>query len=95
MTSSIIRRRLRSLDTKHADHHSGAKQPSVRPTFTRHVKRVIESMTAPFARAKKRNARRLAIQQASSMVDAIILAHAVDDPQLSEEILREVRATLS
>lgn len=52
-------------------------------------------MTAPFARAKKRNARRLAIQQASSMVGAIILARAVDDPQLSEEILREVRATLS
>ncbi|WP_256351511.1 TetR/AcrR family transcriptional regulator [Pseudomonas gingeri] len=72
-----------------------AKEPLVRPTFTRHIKRVLESMTLPFAKAKKRHARRQAIHQVSSMVGAIILARAVDDPELAEEILREVRTALS
>jgi TetR/AcrR family transcriptional repressor of nem operon len=72
-----------------------AREPSVRPTFTRHFKGVIESMAAPFVKAKKRNSRRHAIHQISSMVGAIILARAVDDPELSEEILREVRTELS
>jgi len=72
-----------------------AREPLVRPTFTRHVKSVIEIMAAPFAAAKKRNARRQAIHQITNMVGAIILARAVDDPELSEEILREVRTVLS
>jgi TetR/AcrR family transcriptional repressor of nem operon len=43
---------------------------------------------------KHRNARRDAIHTLSSIVGAIVLARAVDDPELSEEILREVRAAL-
>jgi TetR/AcrR family transcriptional repressor of nem operon len=38
--------------------------------------------------------RRDAIHTLSSIVGAIILARAVDDPELSKEILREVRAVL-
>lgn len=71
-----------------------ARAPSVQPTFTRHVKRMIEIMAAPLVAAKKRNTRRQAIEQMTRMVGAIILARAVDDPQLSEEILRETRAAL-
>jgi TetR/AcrR family transcriptional repressor of nem operon len=71
-----------------------AREPSVRPTFTKHFKGVIESLAAPFAKARKRNARRDAIHKISSMVGAVILSRAVDDPELSEEILREVRSVL-
>ncbi|NWB96464.1 TetR/AcrR family transcriptional regulator [Pseudomonas gingeri] len=72
-----------------------AREPLVRPTLTHHIKSMIEIMAAPFAAAKKRNTRRKAIHQVTSMVGAIILARAVDDPELSEEILREVRDELS
>ncbi|MGB3126797.1 MAG: TetR/AcrR family transcriptional regulator [Pseudomonas sp.] len=72
-----------------------AREPSVRPTFTRHVKAMIEIMAEPFKTAKKRNARRRAIHHMSTMVGAMILARAVDDPALSEEILREARTVLA
>lgn len=72
-----------------------AREPSVRPTFTRHVKAMIETMAGPFKAAKKRNARRRAIHQMSTMVGAMILARAVDDTNLSEEILREARTVLA
>lgn len=71
------------------------RDPAIRPAFTRHFESVIDSMAAPLIKAKKRNARRQAIQQISSMVGAIILARAVDDQLLSEEILREIRTALS
>ncbi|MGY2400653.1 TetR/AcrR family transcriptional regulator [Pseudomonas sp. SDO5271_S396] len=71
-----------------------AREPTVRPAFTRHVKGMIEIMARPFAAAKKRNTRRHAIHQMTTMVGAIILARAVDDPALSEEILQEARTVL-
>jgi TetR/AcrR family transcriptional repressor of nem operon len=71
-----------------------AREPSVQPAFTRHLKGVIASLMAPFAKSKKRNVRRDAIHKISSMVGAIVLARAVDDAELSEEILREVRNSL-
>ncbi|WP_397453138.1 TetR/AcrR family transcriptional regulator [Pseudomonas sp. NA-150] len=71
-----------------------AREPSVQPSFTRHLKGVLASMTAPFAKSKKRNVRRDAIHKISSMVGAIILARATDDPALSEEILTQVRDAL-
>lgn len=69
-----------------------AREPLARPVFTRHVKGVLKSLAAPFIKAKKRNARRDAIRTLSGMVGAIILARSIDDPELSEEILREVRS---
>lgn len=71
-----------------------AREPSVQPAFTRHLKGVLACLMAPFAKSKKRNVRRDAIHKISTMVGAIVLARAVDDPVLSEEILREVRNSL-
>lgn len=71
-----------------------AREPAAQAAFTRHVEGTLKGLTEPLAKAKKENARRDAIHTLSSIVGAIILARAVDDPELSEEILREVRAVL-
>jgi TetR/AcrR family transcriptional regulator, transcriptional repressor for nem operon len=71
-----------------------AREPAAQPAFTRHVEAMLKGFTAPLARAKKNNARRDAMRTLSSIVGAVILARAVDNPELSEEILREVRAAL-
>lgn len=71
-----------------------AREPAAQPVFTRHVEGTLRGLAEPLVKAKKKNARRDAIHTLSSIVGAIILARAVDDPELSEEILREVRAAL-
>lgn len=71
-----------------------AREPSVQPAFTRHLKSVITSLMAPFAKSRKRNIRRDAIHKISSMVGAIVLARAVDDPAFAEEILKAVSQSL-
>lgn len=70
------------------------REPSAQPAFTRHLKGVLASLMAPFAKSRKRNVRRDAIHKISAMVGAIILARAVDDQALSNEILQEVRNSL-
>ncbi|WP_109482181.1 TetR/AcrR family transcriptional regulator [Paraburkholderia sp. C35] len=71
-----------------------AREPAAQCAFTRHVAGMVEGFTESLAKAKKKNASRHAIHALSSIVGAIVLARAVDDPQLSEEILRETRAAL-
>lgn len=71
-----------------------AREPAAQSAFTRHVEGMVEGFTEPLAKAKKKNARRNAIHTLSSIVGAIVLARAVDNPELSEEILRETRAAL-
>jgi TetR/AcrR family transcriptional repressor of nem operon len=43
----------------------------------------------------KRNARKKAVHLLSAAVGALVLARAVDDPQLSDEILETVRESLA
>jgi TetR/AcrR family transcriptional regulator, transcriptional repressor for nem operon len=71
-----------------------AREPAAQCAFTRHVEAMADGFTEPLAKAKKKNARRLALHRLSSIVGAIVLARAVDDPELSAEILRETRAAL-
>ena len=71
-----------------------AREPAAQGAFTRHVEAMVEAFAGPLAKAKKKNARRHAIHTLSSIVGAIVLARAVDNPQFSEEILRETRAEL-
>ncbi|WP_196484823.1 hypothetical protein [Burkholderia territorii] len=54
------------------------------------LERFVESDSKP----RKKHARRDAIHILSSIVGALVLARAVDDPELSQEILRETRAAL-
>lgn len=71
-----------------------AREPAAQPAFTQHVAGMIKGFSAPGAKARKKHARRDAIHTLSSIVGAIVLARAVDDPDLSDEILRETRAAL-
>lgn len=71
-----------------------AREPAAQGAFTRHVKSMVERLTEPLAKAKKKNARRVAIHTLSSIVGAIVLARAVDDPELSKDILSETRAAM-
>ncbi|BBQ00306.1 TetR family transcriptional regulator [Burkholderia sp. SFA1] len=71
-----------------------AREPAAQPAFTLHVEGMIKSFTESRAKTKRKNARRDAIHTLSSIVGALILSRAVDDPELSEEILRETRAAL-
>jgi TetR/AcrR family transcriptional repressor of nem operon len=71
-----------------------AREPAAQCAFTRHVEGMAAGFTEPLVKAKKKNARRQAIHMLSSIVGAIVLARAVNNPELSEEILRETRAAL-
>lgn len=64
------------------------KEPATRAPFTEHVKRTLERMTFD---AAGDGARERALQGLSAMVGAVILARAVDDPALADEILAAVR----
>ncbi|KWA25523.1 hypothetical protein WT37_03525 [Burkholderia territorii] len=55
---------------------------------------MLERSVESDAKARKKRARRDAIHILSSIVGALVLARAVDDPELSQEILRETRAAL-
>jgi TetR/AcrR family transcriptional repressor of nem operon len=70
------------------------REPAAKPAFTEHVRAVLKSLTSPFRRAKSRDARGDAIRLLSSMVGAVVIARAVDDLELSNEILREARKSL-
>ncbi|MCO4876569.1 TetR/AcrR family transcriptional regulator [Paraburkholderia caribensis] len=72
-----------------------AREPAAQSAFTRHVKAMVANFTEPLAAAKSKNARRQAIHTLSSIVGAVVLARAVDDPQLSAEIIRETRTALT
>ena len=71
-----------------------SREPSVQPALTRHLSAAIGRLSRPWARLAKKAARRQAIHTLSSMVGAMVLARAVDDPALSDEILTEVRLAL-
>ncbi|WP_295990977.1 TetR/AcrR family transcriptional regulator [Rugamonas sp.] len=69
-----------------------SRVPAVRAGFTAHVRATIRSLAAYYPWSAKRNARRDAIRMMAAMVGAMVLARAVDDPELSEEILADVRS---
>ena len=70
------------------------REPAAQCAFTQHVEGMVEALTRSLTKAKKKNASRHAIHALSSIVGAIVLARAVDNPELSEVILRETRAAL-
>ena len=58
------------------------------------LKSVIDRFARNFPWRTKKNARADAIRMLASMYGGVVLARAVDDEALSEEILREVLAGL-
>jgi TetR/AcrR family transcriptional repressor of nem operon len=70
----------------------GGKSRSI---FTRHLQTILANMTKSFwPRAETGDSRAKAIHLYSTLVGAILLARAVDDPILSEEILEANRHAL-
>jgi TetR/AcrR family transcriptional regulator, transcriptional repressor for nem operon len=69
-----------------------AHEPFVQPVFTEHVEGVLNGLMMPGVSSEPKGSRRDAIQTLSGMVGALILSRAVDDPELSNEILRESRS---
>jgi TetR/AcrR family transcriptional repressor of nem operon len=66
-----------------------AREPAVRSAMATHVEAMIEKMSAHFPWKKGRSARGEAIRTLTSALGALILARAVDDDDLSREILKE------
>ncbi len=66
------------------------RAPSARGAMTRFVSSFIDKLTMHFPWSTKRHARRDAIRMTAALVGGLILARAVDDQALSQEILREV-----
>lgn len=62
--------------------------------LTTYLKSVIDRIARYFPWRSKKNARADAIRMLASMYGGVVLARAVDDPALSDEILREVLAGL-
>lgn len=65
-----------------------------RHVMTRALRGQLDRLAAAAPGHNEAERRRAAIAQWSAMVGAIILARLSDDPQLSDEILRETRAAL-
>lgn len=72
-----------------------ARTPGLRGAFTTEVKRILAGMVDRLRWKTKKPARQNAQHLLSAIVGAMVLARAVDDPDLSKEILDNVRESLA
>ena len=70
-----------------------AREPLAREGFTTHIRTMITHLTGFLTRSSTRKARRDSIRMMASIVGAVMIARAVNDPELAEEILHEVRTS--
>jgi TetR/AcrR family transcriptional regulator, transcriptional repressor for nem operon len=68
---------------------------SVRSAFTRGVRTALEMLTRLSPGKSARARRKRALATYASMIGALVLARAVDDPELSEEVLKSVLASIA
>jgi TetR/AcrR family transcriptional repressor of nem operon len=67
----------------------------VRGAFTQGVRSLIDLLTRLLPGKSKRGKRERAVAIYASVVGAIVLARAVNDPELSEEVLQSVLASIA
>ena len=67
------------------------QEEQVRGGFTEQIKGLIHRFATHFPWRSRRSARGDAIYMYTSLIGAVMLARAVDDPELANEILTEVR----
>jgi TetR/AcrR family transcriptional repressor of nem operon len=72
-----------------------ARDSAAREPFTRRLRHMIDGMAGRFRWKRKGAGRRNAIHLLSGAIGALVLARAVDDPRLSDEILESVRDSLA
>ncbi|MBO9855107.1 TetR/AcrR family transcriptional regulator [Xanthomonas sp. A1809] len=94
------------LSKRHRDHPENgcamptlaievAREQGMRQTFTRRVTKMIASFSANLPWRRGRSKEEQAICFMSAIVGAMVLARAVDDPDLSDKILMATRNELS
>lgn len=72
-----------------------ARHPEARGPFTRTLGRVVDAMAAAFGRRRDpAEDRARALATLSTLVGALVLARAVDDPALSDEVLAAARTAI-
>ena len=81
---------LAALGAEAARHDS-----PVRGAFTQNVRSVVEILTRMLPRDSNREKRERALATYASMVGAIVLARAVDDADLFEDVLKSVLASIA
>ena len=81
---------LAALGAEAARHDS-----PVRSVFTKGVRSVVDALTEVLPGESIENKRERALTIYASMVGAIVLARAVDDADLSEEVLKSVLASIA
>jgi len=81
---------LAALGAEAARHSS-----PVRSAFTRGVRSALDMLTRLVPGKSKRAKRERALATYASMIGALVLARAVDDPELSEEVLQSVLASIA
>jgi TetR/AcrR family transcriptional repressor of nem operon len=69
--------------------------PVVRHAFTEGLRNMVDLLGGMVAGRTAAARRKKALADYAAMVGAMVLARAVDDPELSEEILRSVSATIT
>jgi len=67
----------------------------VRSAFTRGVRSALDMLTRLVPGTSERVKRERALATYASMIGALVLARAVDDPELSEEVLQSVLASIA
>lgn len=95
------------LSTRHRDHpgagclvaavgvEAGRRGPDVRRAFTDGVKSLVAVLARAIPGRARAARRRQALATFAGMVGAIVLARAVDDAELSAEILKAVRGSIA
>jgi len=69
--------------------------PPVRRAFTEDLRQLVEFLTEKLPGKSKAAKRRKALFAWATLVGAMILARAVDEPELSDEILSAVSESIS
>jgi TetR/AcrR family transcriptional repressor of nem operon len=95
------------LSTSHRDNPSagcplsaigselGRNDEKTRAVATEGFLKLVDIMAGQFGKAKRADARRKALVAVSTMIGALTMSRMVTDPELSAEILREAKKSLS
>jgi TetR/AcrR family transcriptional repressor of nem operon len=73
----------------------GRNDEKTRAVATEGFLKLVDIMAGQFGKAKRADARRKALAAVSTMIGALTMSRMVTDPELSAEILREAKKSLS
>jgi TetR/AcrR family transcriptional repressor of nem operon len=95
LSQEHVRRRADGCTVAALAGEAAREGPAVRRAFGRGIERLVAAVAGLLPGATERARRADAIAATASLVGAIVMARAVDDPALAQEILDAVRARIS